>query len=122
MGRPSRGPVGLRIVLREQQSLVRPHVRRVVPLVLFRICSDLPPFSARFRSERVASIGLGECLGNICVQGNQVTLIHRSSVTDGEGVTGHDIQGSPEIDDRPVNLFELLRVGFCIFFQFAISD
>ncbi len=114
--------MGLGIKLLDQQGLVRSHVRRVVPLVRSRIGLDLPRLRARLRREVVPRLGLAEFWAEIRVHGNQVALLGRASVAQGEVTARHDIKRAPENDDRPAALFQLLRLVRWEVFQLAVSD
>ena len=123
MRRASRDPIVLRVKLLDQQALVRLHVRHIIPLMRF-IGFDLPRLRARFRSEVVAILGFSQVLGKIRVQRDQVILSRRSSVTDGEVIASYFVQGSPEVDDPPACLLELLDIWLITIniFQLAVSD
>lgn len=110
MRRP-RNTTFLRIKLLDEQSLIRPHFRRIVPLVRSWIGLDLPRLRASPRCEFVAGFGFCERFGQICIDGDEIIRICCSGIAESKVVAGYFVEGSSEVDNGPSTLLKLFGFG-----------
>lgn len=73
----------------DEQSFVRLHIRRIIPLMPPRIGFHFPRPRARPSDEAVARLGARQGCRKVGVECDEVVLVDRSGIADGKIVSGH---------------------------------